>query len=207
MNIPKKRLIFATLAWHSAATDAAAAESAVLQSVVLIENVRIFDGQSPRLSGPSYVLVVGNSIQSISTRPISPPAGARVTRIAGGGRTLMPGLIDNHVHIALSTTGQADLLEPRNHDGRAAGAGHQGGGRMLLRGFTAVRDMGGPLLDRAAADRQRRVARPAHLPERRDDLADLRPWRLAPAARALPPLLRRGVEGRAAGRQFHRRRA
>ena len=35
-----------------------------------------------------------------------------MTRIQGGGRTLMPGLIDNHVHIALSTTGQADLLSP-----------------------------------------------------------------------------------------------
>jgi hypothetical protein len=32
---------------------------------VLIENVRIFDGKSARLSGPSNVLVLGNKITQI----------------------------------------------------------------------------------------------------------------------------------------------
>ncbi len=126
----------------------AAAASAPAQPppAVLFENVRIFDGTSARLSAPSNVLVVGNVIQSISTETIGPPAGSPLARIQGGGRTLMPGLIDNHVHIALSTTGQADLLSPATTaevlQARATAEARD----MLLRGFTSVRDMGGPML-------------------------------------------------------------
>ena len=128
------------------ALAAVGAEPAAPPTAVLIENVRIFNGQSTRLSAPSNVLVVGNVIQSISPQTIAAPAGAQVTRIQGGGRTLMPGLIDNHVHIALSTTGQADLLSPAVTmevlQARATAEARD----MLMRGFTAVRDLGGPML-------------------------------------------------------------
>ena len=128
------------------ALAAVGAEPAAPPTAVLIENVRIFDGQSARLSAPSNVLVVGNVIQSISTQPIAAPAGAQVTRIQGGGRTLMPGLIDNHVHIALSTTGQADLLSPAITMDVLQARATAEAGDMLMRGFTAVRDLGGPML-------------------------------------------------------------
>ncbi len=39
-------------------------------SVTLFQNVRIFDGKSDRLSGPTNVLVRGNVIQTISAEPI-----------------------------------------------------------------------------------------------------------------------------------------
>jgi hypothetical protein len=52
---------------------------------VIIENVRIFNGTSDRLSAPSNVLVIGNVIKTISTTPIAAPEGTTVTRIAGGG--------------------------------------------------------------------------------------------------------------------------
>ena len=146
MGIPGTRQALLALVCMFAATNATAAEPAATSTAVLIENVRIFDGQSSRLTEPSNVLVVGNTIQSISTRPISPPAGAQVTRIAGGGRTLMPGLIDNHVHVALSTTGQAELLSPELTAEVLQTRATQEAGDMLLRGFTAVRDMGGPVL-------------------------------------------------------------
>jgi len=129
-----------------AGTTAMATEPAVPPAAVLIENVRIFDGQSPRLSAPSNVLVVGNKIQSISTQNLTAPAGAQLMRIAGGGRTLMPGLIDNHVHIALSTTGQADLLSPAVTADVLQARATEEAGDMLMRGFTAVRDLGGPML-------------------------------------------------------------
>lgn len=129
-----------------ASTGAIAAQSAEPPTAVLIENVRIFDGQSARLSGPSNVLVVGNVITSISAQPIAAPTGAQVTRIQGGGRTLMPGLIDNHVHIALSTTGQADLLSPAVTAEVLQARATAEAGDMLMRGFTAVRDLGGPML-------------------------------------------------------------
>jgi imidazolonepropionase-like amidohydrolase len=121
---------------------------------VYIENVRIFDGQSARLSAPSNVLVVGNLIQSISAQPVSVPAGTAVTRIQGGGRTLMPGLIDNHVHIALSTTSQADLLSDATTADVLQARATAEAADMLMRGFTSVRDMGGPMLTaRPAIDR------------------------------------------------------
>jgi imidazolonepropionase-like amidohydrolase len=68
-------------------------------TAVIFENVRVFDGKTDRLSGPSNVLVVGNTIGSVSAGPVTPPSEARVTRVAGGGRTLMPGLIDAHTHV------------------------------------------------------------------------------------------------------------
>ena len=109
---------------------------------VLFQGVRIFDGSSPRLSTASYVLVVGRTIERVSTTPIIPPAGMTVTRIEGGGRTLMPGLIDAHTHlvmaeIPLSVVFTSDPNYLALQAGRAATA-------TLMRGFTSVRDVAGP---------------------------------------------------------------
>lgn len=113
-------------------------------TAVLFENVRVFDGRSDRLGPPSNVLVVGNTIRTISTAPIAPPAGLTVTRVPGGERTLMPGLIDNHVHIVMAASTLPELLDPKTSyatiEARAAEEARQ----MLLRGFTTVRDLGGP---------------------------------------------------------------
>jgi len=67
-------------------------------AATLFQNVRIFDGTASPLSAPSNVLVKGNLIERISAAAISPEPGTTV--IAGGGRMLMPGLIDNHWHAA-----------------------------------------------------------------------------------------------------------
>ncbi|MBK9062038.1 MAG: amidohydrolase family protein [Acidobacteria bacterium] len=112
-------------------------------SAVLFENVRIFDGTSARLSAPSNVLVVGNVIKSISTAPVAAPAGSAVTRIAGGGRTLMPGLIDAHTHLMFATIPQAAIL--MSDIGFVNVAAVKAANDMLLRGFTSVRDLGGPI--------------------------------------------------------------
>jgi imidazolonepropionase-like amidohydrolase len=109
---------------------------------VLFENVRIFDGSSDRLSPPSNVLVVGNVIQAISIAPVAPPAGTIVQRIDGGGRTLMPGLIDAHVHLMMAETPmQVVLSADPNYLALVAGGGATA---TLMRGFTSVRDAGGP---------------------------------------------------------------
>jgi hypothetical protein len=71
------------------------------QSGVLFENVRIFDGKESTLSSPSNVLIRDNTIERISTSIISVEPSVRV--VAGGGRTLMPGLIDAHTHMTFST--------------------------------------------------------------------------------------------------------
>ncbi len=109
---------------------------------VLFENVRIFDGVSDRLSAPMNVLVVGNTIKSISPTPISAPADLALTRIQGGGRTLMPGLIDAHTHIMFATVPQLVVLT--SDVGFINVAAVKAANDMLLRGFTSIRDMGGP---------------------------------------------------------------
>ena len=64
-------------------------------SQVLFKNVNIFDGTSDQLAKGQDVLVQGNLIKQIG-RNLTADAEASV--IDGGGRTLLPGFIDNHVH-------------------------------------------------------------------------------------------------------------
>src|SRR4051812_31057426 len=71
------------------------------RAVALINNVRIFDGRSPALSAPSNVLIRGNVIERISAQPIAADRSGGARIIDGGGRTLMPGLIDMHWHAML----------------------------------------------------------------------------------------------------------
>jgi imidazolonepropionase-like amidohydrolase len=109
--------------------------------VTLFRNVRIFDGKGDALSGPSNVLVRGNVIERVSAAPIAAEPGATV--IDAGGRTLMPGLIDAHWHAMLVRPTPAALLTGDvGHLNLQAGAEATA---TLLRGFTTVRDMGGPV--------------------------------------------------------------
>ena len=111
-------------------------------SATLFQNVRIFDGKGGRLSAPSNVLVRGNRIERISTTGIAVDRGAGAVLIDGGGRTLMPGLIDMHWHAMFVRPPIASLLTADvGYLNLLAGAEATA---TLLRGFTTVRDMGGP---------------------------------------------------------------
>jgi len=110
--------------------------------VTLLQNVRIFDGSGSALSAPSQVLVRGNRIERIvpASAALDRPAGATI--IDGGGRTLMPGLIDMHWHTMLVRPAHAELLTiDVGYLNLLAGAEATA---TLMRGFTTVRDMGGP---------------------------------------------------------------
>ena len=65
-------------------------------ATTVFQNVHVFDGKGGQLSGPSHVLVRGNRIERISSTPIATDPRADTVLIDGGGRTLMPGLIDMH---------------------------------------------------------------------------------------------------------------
>ncbi len=65
--------------------------------------MRVVDGTSEHLSEPVQVLVIGYAIARIAPNPITPPPELALTRIEGGGRTLMPGLIDANTPIMLAT--------------------------------------------------------------------------------------------------------
>jgi imidazolonepropionase-like amidohydrolase len=111
-------------------------------SLVLFTNVRVFDGKSAALSGPKNVLVRGNKIETVSTTPIRVEASLKVRAIDGGGRTLMPGLIDAHTHIMFAILPQAVMLT--SDPGFIHVAATKAATDTLLRGFTTIRDVGGP---------------------------------------------------------------
>jgi imidazolonepropionase-like amidohydrolase len=122
-------------------TAAAPIAAAPKAAVVLFKNVRIFDGKA-ELTNPTNVLVRGNIIELVSSGNIPTPADANVTVIDGGSRTLMPGLIDAHWHAMLVRPPIASLLTAdTGYLNLLAGAEATA---TLLRGFTTVRDVGGP---------------------------------------------------------------
>src|SRR5215471_18136519 len=108
-------------------------------TATVFQDVRIFSGKGGQLSGPSHVLVRGNRIERISSTPIA--TNSDTIAIDGGGRTLMPGLIDAHWHAMLvrPTPAQALSADP-GYTNLLAGAEATD---TLLRGFTTVRDVGG----------------------------------------------------------------
>ena len=108
----------------------------------VFRNVRIFDGKSSQLSAPSNVLVRGNKIERISSTSIPTDPSANTVLIEGDGRTLMPGLIDAHWHAMYVRPTIAELKTGEiGYTNLVAGAEATD---TLLRGFTTVRDMGGP---------------------------------------------------------------
>jgi imidazolonepropionase-like amidohydrolase len=126
--------------------------SATEHATTLFSNVRVFDGQSSVLSQPSNVLVRGSTVERISSQPIGQAPGEQRTEIDGGGRVLMPGLIDAHWHamlasLPLKTVITADVGYINLVAGQQAKC-------TLRRGFTTVRDTGGPVfgLKRAIDD-------------------------------------------------------
>ena len=109
-------------------------------SSVLFENVRVFDGKSDALTEPTNVLVEDGKIATISAAPIE-ASGASV--IEGAGRTLMPGLIDAHWHAMLIRSTPEEGLN--NDSGYTTLLAADEAKATLMRGFTTVRDMGGPV--------------------------------------------------------------
>jgi imidazolonepropionase-like amidohydrolase len=123
-------------------TPAAASPADAPPAEILFTNVRVYDGHTPTLSAPTSVLVRGNVIAAIKPG-LKAAAGAQV--IDGRGKTLMPGLIDAHVHMTYSMWSQADMLAPDMTAAKLEVRAAQGADDMLMRGFTAVRDLGGPI--------------------------------------------------------------
>ncbi|MGM0385938.1 MAG: amidohydrolase family protein [Actinomycetota bacterium] len=118
-------------------------------SAVVFRGVRVFPGHGDSLSELVDVRIDGATITSIApsaaTGDVAAERGAVVddaTTIEGAGRVLMPGLIDAHWH---ATFAAISTLEAMTADvgylHLVAGAE---AGRTLLRGFTTVRDAGGP---------------------------------------------------------------
>jgi imidazolonepropionase-like amidohydrolase len=111
------------------------------QGSLLINNVQIFNGKEEKtISG--NVLIVNNLIQKVSASPIPVDKSGNTKIIDGKGKFLMPGLIDAHWHAIMTANTLEDLMD--GEPGYAFIRAGQEAERTLLRGFTSVRDLGGP---------------------------------------------------------------
>ena len=119
-----------------------AQQVAAPKSVTAFRTSASSTARSGELSAPSHVLVRGNKIERISTEPIPTDRRADTVLIDGGGRTLMPGLIDMHWHTMLVRPTPAELLT--GDVGYLNLVAGDEATDTLMRGFTTVRDLGGP---------------------------------------------------------------
>ncbi len=116
---------------------------------VLLTNLRLFDGTTLTLRDGVEILIEGGRISAL---PAPGQGPAEAERIDCGGRTVIPGLIDTHWHTTLASVSQIvamtqDIGFLHLMAGKEAGA-------TLQRGFTTVRDVGGPAFGlQAAVDR------------------------------------------------------
>jgi imidazolonepropionase-like amidohydrolase len=108
-------------------------------SAILFTDAAVFDGVGPELRKGAQVLVADGLVQEVSDTTIKPPAGCEVVDV--GGRTLMPGLIDAHVHIWATDLDVVKLITRRTE--YLAAFAYRSLAAMLDRGFTTVRDAGG----------------------------------------------------------------
>ena len=109
-------------------------------SQVLFQNAQIFNGINEQLITGKDLLIEGNFIKAIGT---GLAVAADVQVIDAGGRILMPGLTDAHVHLMLNDTpARAIYEETWGYVGAQSVAAAKA---MLMRGFTTVRDVGGPV--------------------------------------------------------------
>lgn len=108
-------------------------------SSLLFKNARVFDGEHADCADGMWLRVADGLIQELSPQPLKAGDGTRVIDV--GGRTLMPGLIDAHVHAFASDVSTA-RIEAFGEAYRTAHAVRMLG-HALDCGFTTVRDIGG----------------------------------------------------------------
>ena len=123
----------------SLAIAAVAITTNAFASQVLFKNVNIFDGKNEQLKQNHHVLVVDNEITKISKDKIVVAQDAVV--IDGSNKTLMPGMIDVHAHLAITTALSKihGYVSPEENAIRSTLTAKT----FIDDGFTTVRDAGG----------------------------------------------------------------
>ena len=106
---------------------------------ILLTNLRYFDGQTLAMQEGRDILIEGGRITAL---PAAGQGPEDAERIDCGGRSVIPGLIDAHWHatlvgVSMVAAATQDIGFIHLMAGREAGA-------TLMRGFTTVRDVGGP---------------------------------------------------------------
>ena len=108
---------------------------------LVIEGANLLDLATGEFRPATSVRVEGDRIVEVSESGVHLPAPDDVLRLDAGGRTLLPGFIDAHVHAAITTMDLAAM--GRRSPMRIGIEAKAILERMLRRGFTTVRDAGG----------------------------------------------------------------
>ncbi|MGC2617886.1 MAG: amidohydrolase family protein [Acidobacteriaceae bacterium] len=122
----------------SAQNDVAVGTSAAAGHPIVLHAARLFDVAAGKIVTPGEVLVEGERIVAAGTT-VKRPAGAEVIDL--GDTTLMPGLIDAHVHLFLHP-GAEDLQTVEEGVPERTILATLAAKDDLMAGFTAERDMG-----------------------------------------------------------------
>jgi imidazolonepropionase-like amidohydrolase len=107
----------------------------------VLTNFRLFAGKSANLRDGLHLRIDGSRILAVASG--SPAATDGATVIDGGGRVLMPGLIDAHWHTFFAGMPIQTLMAGNIGYIHLVSAAESE--RTLMRGFTTVRDLGGPV--------------------------------------------------------------
>ncbi|ELR67187.1 Prolidase [Photobacterium marinum] len=106
---------------------------------VLFQDVNVFNGLDNKLYNDLDVLVQGDKIIAIG-EDVAALENSQV--INGKDKTLMPGLLDSHVHLMINAAPNVSIYE--DNWGYVGAQSVVSAKDMLLRGYTTVRDVGGP---------------------------------------------------------------
>lgn len=121
-----------------------AAAPAAAETIVIRAGRLVVDAALPA-RGPSSIVVTDGRITAIGDAALTPPAGARIIDLST--KTVMPGLIDVHVHLTQdSGLPWYATLRPKFSEPYAAATGLKNALITARAGFTTVRDAGGPIL-------------------------------------------------------------
>ncbi len=129
---------FAVLLTSLSSLSVSATPDTTASSQILIQNVSVWDGTSDHARTGQSVLIEGKLIKSITN---SPPQKTTATIIDGRGKMLIPGIIDAHTHLALPAPPDKLRSEDQSYLAVLSVKAAEG---VLMRGWTTVRDLGGP---------------------------------------------------------------
>ena len=132
----------------------AVAQSTAAPTTIVVHAGRLIADPSRPASGPSTITIVDGRIQSVAEGLQPAPAGARLVDLSA--RTVLPGLIDAHVHLASNPSGEF-WRRTVNPDEWGMILGVENAGTTVRAGFTTVRDVGsapqvGHMLRRGVAE-------------------------------------------------------